>query len=428
MVFQNLINSAVLTLCVLVLSTCNYQACAFGKFGKFGNFENHKWASKDHFWDRKKDDYVVRSICADLITTHGYKCDEFEVTTNAGYILSIQRIPVGRSESSSNATREPVIIQHGIMMDGASWFMNSPAQNLPMILADNGFDVWITNGRGTKYSRKHTTFDSSKKQYWNWGPDELVSDELPAIINFVFKQTGQKINYLGHSLGTMVALLSLSEGKWVNEVKSVALLCPISYIGNMKAKLATLSMRSERGKKYTARDFTEFKPKGRITLSFIRVICATFRLNCNDLFTALTGENCCLDRAAFVRLAQVEPQSTSKKTLYHLSSIYLNDIVAKFDYGRREINQRYYGQPKPPIYNLSNIPNNIPIFMSYGGKDALSDVADVQRLLSLHFQNHDKAKLNVQFIHEYAHFDYMMGVNANDLVYKHVASFFKQKF
>ncbi|CAK8533111.1 unnamed protein product [Lathyrus sativus] len=66
--------------------------------------------------------------------------------------------------------------------------------------------------------------------------------------------------------------------------------------------------------------------------------------------------------------------------------------------------------------------------MSYGGKDALSDVADVQRLLSLHFQNYDKAKLNVQFIHEYAHIDYMMGVNANDLVYKHVVSFFKQKF
>lgn len=87
---------------------------------------------------------------------------------------------------------------------------------------------------------------------------------------------------------------------------------------------------------------------------FVQGICAQSGLNCNDLFTLITGlnffsfrnlnlnwhnftwyiftkyiiyyfnrpilgENCCLDKSAFDDFMKVEPQSSSTRTLFHLS-------------------------------------------------------------------------------------------------------------
>lgn len=47
------------------------------------------------------------------------------------------------------------------MQDAASWFLDLPNQSLGFILADSGYDVWVANTRGTRYSRGHETLDAS---------------------------------------------------------------------------------------------------------------------------------------------------------------------------------------------------------------------------------------------------------------------------
>lgn len=99
-------------------------------------------------------------------------------------------------------------------------------------------------------------------------------------------------------------------------------------------------------------------------------------------------------------------------------------VLAKYDYGNPIANLVHYGHINPPLYNLSNIAVDMPVFLSYGGRDALSSVHDVQHLLD-HFKFHDVDKLSVQFIKDYAHLDFIMAVNANDIVYNAILSFFK---
>lgn len=36
------------------------------------------------------------------------------------------------------------------------------------ILADNGYDVWLGNIRGTKYSKAHATLKATNKDFWDF--------------------------------------------------------------------------------------------------------------------------------------------------------------------------------------------------------------------------------------------------------------------
>ena len=113
-----------------------------------------------------------------------------------------------------------------------------------------------------------------------------------------------------------------------------------------------------------------------------------------------------------------------RKILNYKFAAVRHGVVAKYNYGRHDYNLMHYGEAMPPIYNLSNIPHDLPMFLSYGGQDALSDVLDVKHLLD-DLKSHDVDKLSVQFIKDYAHVDFIMGVNAMDVVYNQVVKFFK---
>ncbi|CAM8945428.1 unnamed protein product [Rhodiola kirilowii] len=368
----------------------------------------------------------VLGLCAASVIVHGYKCQEFEVQTEDGYILSLQRIPEGRVRSGARSKpAPPVFVQHGVLVDGMTWFFNPPHQNLPLILADRGFDVWIANTRGTRFSRRHRTLDPTQREYWNWSWDEIVTYDLPAAFEFVHRQTGQKIDYVGHSLGTLVALASISEGKLVDKLKSVALLSPIAYLSYMKTALGVLAADAFVGEITQLLGVAEFNPKGRAVAKLLKVLCASPAVDCYDLMSAITGKNCCLNASTVELLIKYEPQPTSVKNMVHLAQTVRHRAISKFDYGKRALNVMHYGQAKPPLYNLSSIPHDLPIFITYGGQDSLSDARDVETLLDS-LKYHDGDKLTVQFIKEYAHADFIMGVNAKDIVYNAVISFFNR--
>ncbi|OVA09501.1 AB-hydrolase lipase domain [Macleaya cordata] len=364
-------------------------------------------------------------LCESAVSIHGYKCQEFNVRTDDGYVLSLQRISEGR-DGGGGTNKPPVLLQHGLLVDGISWFLNSPDQSLGFILADSGFDVWVANTRGTRFSRVHATLDASHPAYWNWSWDELVQFDLPATFDFVYGQTGQKLHYVGHSMGTLVALASFSQGKLVDKLRSAALLSPVAYLSHMTTALGVLAAKSFVGEITTLMGIAEFNIKEEPVINFLQTLCSNPGIDCYDLITAITGKNCCLNASTVDVFLKNEPQSTATKNMVHLAQTVRDGVVAKYDYGNANFNVQHYGQPKPPIYNLANIPKNLPLFMSYGGQDSLADPRDVGLLMdSLKF--HDGDKLTVQFVKDYAHADFIMGVSAKDVVYNAMIAFFRRQ-
>ncbi|KAK4437394.1 Triacylglycerol lipase 2 [Sesamum alatum] len=177
-------------------------------------------------------------VCSAVVGVQNYPCNEHNVTSGDGYILSLQNIPFGQSGNAGKGQRPPVLLHHGVLTDAVTWLLSPPEQSLALLLADNGFDVWLVNARGTKYSLGHTSLSSNDPAFWDWTWDELVTYDLPATFQYIYDQTGQKLHYVGHSMGTLIAFAAFPKGQLVDMLRSASMLCPIAYIGHMTSPLA----------------------------------------------------------------------------------------------------------------------------------------------------------------------------------------------
>ena len=83
------------------------------------------------------------------------------------------------------------------------WLWNSSDKANALMLARAGYDVWLGNNRGNRYSNTHTTLSNTSKAYWDYYQQDMAEQDLPTFIDFVTEQTGfEKISYVGHSEGT----------------------------------------------------------------------------------------------------------------------------------------------------------------------------------------------------------------------------------
>ena len=62
---------------------------------------------------------------------------------------------------------------------------------MPLILADEGFDIWMGNTRGTLYSRGNINgLTIDMKEFWAWSWAEMGIYDDYANIQFIKNQTG----------------------------------------------------------------------------------------------------------------------------------------------------------------------------------------------------------------------------------------------
>lgn len=104
---------------------------------------------------------------------------------------------------------------------------------MPYILSKLGFDVWVGNNRGTKYSQQ----EKDRKGYWDFGFDELAKFDVPALIGSVLKEaSADKLLYIGHSQGSTQFKAALLENPELgNQIQAFIALGPVISLNNVES-------------------------------------------------------------------------------------------------------------------------------------------------------------------------------------------------
>lgn len=87
-------------------------------------------------------------------------------------------------------------------------------------MSDRGYDVWLVNNRGNRYCRTHMTLDPEKEpnKFFNFSYHEISVIDMPVYIDYILDVTNEpKIIFLGHSQGTTVSYILLSERPEYND-------------------------------------------------------------------------------------------------------------------------------------------------------------------------------------------------------------------
>ena len=109
----------------------------------------------------------------------------------------------------------------GTFMEASSWFIpfdqdvttKNSELPLPLLLFEEGYDVWLGNLRGTKYSRKHERLNSSdpNSDYWKFSWAEKGGLDIPAAIKKIQKEANvSKVTYIGGSHGSTIMFYALT--------------------------------------------------------------------------------------------------------------------------------------------------------------------------------------------------------------------------
>ncbi|KAL6522539.1 hypothetical protein OROMI_031497 [Orobanche minor] len=364
-------------------------------------------------------------LCAYVMEPSGFPCSEHTIHTKDGYILGLQRV------SSPDIVRQvgsPVLLIHGLFMAGDAWFMDSPNQSLGFILANRGFDVWVGNVRGTRWSHGHVSLSERDKKFWDWSWQELALYDLGGMIDYIYSVTNSKVFVVGHSQvsdhGTIMSLAAFTQPNIAKMIKAAALLCPISYLEHITARFVLELVKMHLDEVIIAMGIHELNFKSVLGTRVMDMMCDG-HMDCDDWLTSITGVEL---HARGKIAASIAPELISilnssltrrpLRTCIISSKVIREGTFAMYDYGMWR-NLMYYSQTKPPTFDLSSIPRSLPIWMGYGGNDALADVSDVQHTLK-----ELPSKPDLLYLENYGHIDFLLSVKSKEDVYDSMLAFF----
>ncbi|XP_049818492.1 lipase 3 isoform X2 [Aethina tumida] len=287
------------------------------------------------------------------------------------------------------------------------------------MLADNGYDVWMGNARGSAHSRKHIRMDPDKDaNFWNFSWHEIALFDVAGKVNYIRSYTKeQKLFYVGHSQGTTVYfVLNSLRPEYNDYFHAMAALAPIAFLSTKKNEHFVNHFVENGIKKLVSEvGMGELKP------SKDRAFCIDLgQLSglCSNIIHLMNFKPEEIEVDVYGRSEQTFPAGGSVKQFLHYAQEYISGRFCQYDHGSEE-NLKLYGNKDPPSYSIKKISSPIGIYC--GVDDILSTPKNVEKL---------EEKLpnisNKLFLDNFTHFDFLISTDAVDLLYIPIIEEFKK--
>ena len=154
----------------------------------------------------------------------------------------VHRIPGLMNVPESDTPRPPILFQHGILSDSDAWITHHPEVAPAFVAATAGYDIWLGNSRGNKYSTGHATLDpkTDADKYWDFGWQEMGWYDNIAVLKYITELTNQKSSYVAHSQGTTAMFygLAMHEEDFAPHLNLFIGLSPVTKLPNTISLIA----------------------------------------------------------------------------------------------------------------------------------------------------------------------------------------------
>lgn len=372
----------------------------------------------------------------EFIESRGYTAESHFATTPDGYILGLQRIPSnihscpdGADEASNAAynnqpARGVVLMVHGFMQSSESFIFRKDSSNsIPLVLAEAGYDVWLGNNRGNKYSCKHISRKPSHEDFWDFSLDEMIRYDLPTMVEYVLAQTGaESLTLIGFSQGTAQTFGCMSSNpRLAQKINLFIALAPVSQVRGFSNPVVDSLARARPDFIFLLFGKKSILPS---TLFWRKVLSRNlFVLAIDQAIEFLFGWSAaCLDPAEKPLLYSHIYSYSSVKTVVHWFQIIQNTTFQMFDdslsnNASTSPYDRYTTQVLPQYRTLQLA---CPVACFYGGKDNLPNTKAV--LASI-------PKDKVALFHEekeYEHLDFMWAKDTGKSICPPILSLLKK--
>ncbi|KAG9101169.1 hypothetical protein FRC06_003305 [Ceratobasidium sp. 370] len=360
-----------------------------------------------------------------LCAIWGYQSESHIVQTKDGYLLGLHRIPNARDQHTTHPgtrVRKPVVyLHHGLLMNSEVWVCLTDAERcLPFILADAGYDVWLGNNRGNKYSKKSINSTPNQPKFWNYSIDDFCLYDIPDSIEYILSLTKNKsLSYIGFSQGTAQAFAALSIHPSLNEKVDVFIaLAPAMAPAGLQQPIVDALMKASPTLMYLFFGRKSILPSTVFWQSilyppiFVKVIDTALTL----LFNWRGGNiSPCQKIAAYAHLYSY----TSTKSVVHWFQIMRNAGFQMYDDEVQApvsfLGKKFY-HPAKARFPTRNIVT--PIFLLYGEIDSLVDIDVMLAELPKH--------TTYQGVPNHEHVDMLWGRDVHQVVIPHVLRVLKQ--